>query len=92
MIKIIIRNAITQKNTPMTDASIKGTVEKAVIPSREYKNNFQKFHFVSPLARSTFSYSSHLVRNPTHPKMPLVNLLYSFIAMMASTICLVISR
>ena len=65
---------------------------KAVIPSMEYTSSFQKFHLVSPLARSTFSYSSHLVLKPTQPKIPLVKRLYSRMDRMASTICLVIRR
>ena len=37
-----------QKIIPRTDAKISGVVEKAVIPSIAYLNNFQKDHFVSP--------------------------------------------
>lgn len=59
---------------------------------KEYTRSFQKFHLVSPLARSTFSYSSHLVLKPTQPKIPLVKRLYSRMDRMASTICLVIRR
>ena len=53
--------AAAQNTTPITDDIASGTVENAVIPSSEYKNSFQKFHFVSPWVRSTFSYSSHFV-------------------------------
>ena len=65
MINTIIRKAITQNRIPTKEAISSGAVEKAVIPSMEYTSSFQKFHLVSPLARSTFSYSSHLVRKPT---------------------------
>lgn len=41
---------------PSIDERASGIVENAVIPSREYKNNFQKDHFVSPATLSTFSY------------------------------------
>lgn len=34
--------------TPNTAANANGAVEKATIPSIEYRNNFQKDHFVSP--------------------------------------------
>ena len=51
-----------QKTTPVMDAIASGAVEKAVMPSMEYRNSFQKFHLVSPATRSTFSYSNHLVR------------------------------
>ena len=39
---------------PSIDERASGIVENAVIPSREYKNNFQKDHFVSATL-STFS-------------------------------------
>ena len=58
IINMIIIKAITQNNTPTNEAIKSGAVENAVIPSREYTNSFQKFHLVSPLARSTFSYSA----------------------------------
>ena len=47
---------------------------------------------LDPAARSTFSYSRYLVRNPTQLKMPLEKRLYSFIERMESTICRVIKR
>ena len=47
-----------KKTTPATDAMVKGTVENAIIPSREYRKSFQNDHFVSPFLRSMFSYSS----------------------------------
>ena len=71
---------------PSIDERASGIVENAVIPSREYKNNFQKDHFVSPATLSTFSYSIHLVLNPTQPKIPFENQLYSPISIMALTI------
>ena len=52
MINTIIRKAITQNRIPTKEAISSGAVEKAVIPSMEYTSSFQKFHLVSPLARS----------------------------------------
>ena len=73
----------------MSDAvsvlSDSGIVENATIPSIEYRNNFQKDHLVSPATRSTFSYSSHFVSNPTQPNKPLEKRLYSPISRSAST-------
>ena len=40
MMKKIIKKATTQKNAPMTEASISGTVENAQMPSREYRNSY----------------------------------------------------
>ena len=54
---------------PSIDERASGIVENAVIPSREYKNNFQKDHFVSPATLSTFSYSIHMEIKPTQPKI-----------------------
>ena len=59
--KTTIIAAIKQKNKPSIDATTKGSVENAKSPSKEYKNNFQKLHFVSPATLSTFSYSNHFV-------------------------------
>ena len=92
MINMIIKKAMIQNSTPTKEAIRSGAVENAVIPSREYTRSFQKFHLVSPLARSTFSYSSHLVLKPTQPKIPLVKRLYYLMDRIASTICLVIRR
>ena len=78
-----------QKGNDAEQHAHKGSDQKR---SREYTRSFQKFHLVSPLARSTFSYSSHLVLKPTQPKIPLVKRLYSRMDRMASTICLVIRR
>ena len=55
IIKIIKINATTHINIPKKEARASGAVEKAIIPSKEYKNNFQKDHFVFPTARSIFS-------------------------------------
>ena len=44
---------------------IKGVVEKAVIPSIPYLNNFQKDHFVFPAERTILSYSIHFISKPT---------------------------
>ena len=88
----IMTNATKRNSIPITDAMDSGAVENATIPSREYKNNFQKDHFVLPATRSTFLYSSHFVRKPTHPKIPFEKRLYSPISRIASVICLVISR
>ena len=38
---------------PSIDERASGIVENAVIPSREYKNNFQNDHFVFPATRSS---------------------------------------
>ena len=48
-------NATAQNSIPAKEAMDNGAVENATIPSREYKNSFQKFHLVSPATRSTFS-------------------------------------
>ena len=85
-------NAIIQKRIPKTDAIINGRVEKAIIPSREYKNNPINDHFVSPATRSTFSKAIHFVLNPTQPKIPFEKRLYSPISNIESTICRVIRR
>ena len=77
MIKMIATNATRQNTIPITDAITSGAVEKATMPSKAYRNNFQKDHFVSPADRSIFSYSSHFFRKPTQPKIPLEKRLYS---------------
>ena len=74
--QIIMKETI-QNRMPRKEEMARGTAEKAVIPSREYLNSFQKLHFVCPAARSTFSYSSHLVSKPTQLNMPLEKRLYS---------------
>ncbi len=79
MMTIIQVRATRQNNIPITDAMANGTVEKATIPSKEYKKSFQNDHLVSPATRLTFSYSSHFVLNPIQPKMPLEKRLYSAI-------------
>ena len=56
--------------TPKITGISKGAVEKAIMPSMEYKRSFQNDHLVSPATRSIFLYSSHLILNPTHPNMP----------------------
>ena len=61
MINKIKINDTTQKKIPIIDEIAKGAVEKATIPSIEYKNSFQKDHLVSPATRSVFLYSSHFV-------------------------------
>lgn len=40
--------ATTVNKSPKTELIAKGAVEKAVIPSIAYLNNFQKLHLVSP--------------------------------------------
>ena len=69
---IIIKKDIKQNNKPKIDAMASGAVEKAIIPSSEYKNNFQNDHLVSPATLSTFSYSNHLVLKPTKLNRPLL--------------------
>ncbi len=54
--------ATRQNSTPTTEAMARGAVEKPMMPSMEYNSSFQNDHLVSPATRSTFSYSSHLVR------------------------------
>ena len=54
-IKITATNAIKQNSRPINDANTSGVVENATIPSILYLNNDQKFHFVCPATRSTFS-------------------------------------
>ena len=78
MINTIIRKAITQNRIPTKEAISSGAVEKAVIPSMEYTSSFQKFHLVSPLARSTFSYSSHLVQKKYKDKEAVRKFNYTF--------------
>ena len=70
IIKIII-NAIIENIEPKMEAICKGPTLKAVIPSKEYLNNFQKDHLVSPATLSTFSNSIHFVSKPIQPKIPL---------------------
>ena len=43
---------------PNQDAICSGALEKLMMPSMAYPNSFQKFHLVTPAARSTFSYAS----------------------------------
>ena len=62
--------ATKQNSKPITEDMINGVVENAVIPSIAYLNNFQNDHLVSPATLSTFSYSNHLVLNPTKLKIP----------------------
>ena len=81
-------NDIRQLIIPSTEASASGMVEKAVMPSIEYRNSFQKDHAVVPAARSTFSYSIYFVLYPTQLNIPFENLLYSFTDKIESTICL----
>ena len=73
-------------------ASLNGIVVKPTIPSRAYLNNFQKDHFVSPAALSTFSYSRYYVSKPTHAKMPFEKRLTSLNDKTALTILEVIIR
>lgn len=73
------------------DDNINGVVEKAVIPSSAYLNNFQNDHFVSPATLSTFSYSIYFVLNPTKLNNPFEYLLYSFSEIIAFTTCLFIN-
>ena len=94
--RIIIKITATKDNTvmniPNQDANANGACEKLIIPSIAYLNSFQKFHFVSPATRFTFSYGSQHVRNPIQPKIPLEKRLYSPISTIASTISRRISR
>ena len=80
-----------QITNPSIAAIDSGTVVKATIPSIAYKNNFQKDHFDSPATLFTFSYSNHLVLNPTKLNSPFEYLLYSFNKRTAFTTCLVIN-
>ena len=75
----IAKNAATQNASPKKDAIASGAVENPIIPSNEYKNNFQNDHFVSPAMRSTFLNSSHLVLKPTQAKIPFVKRFFSLI-------------
>ena len=68
------------------------TVEKLTIPSIEYLNKLQKDQLVSPAILSIFSYSNHLVLNPTHWNNPFENLLYSESSKTESTTWRVIKR
>ena len=92
IMKMIATAAPKHISTPNSAAIDNGIVENATIPSIEYKNSFQNDHFVSPATRSTFSNSSHLVRNPTQPNNPFEKRLYSFISKIASTNCRFIKR
>ena len=92
MINTISAAATSENRMPKTEARTRGAVEKAIIPSREYLNSFQKLHFVSPATLSTFSYSSHFVSKPIQPNIPYENLLYSGIDKIASFISFVIRR
>ena len=66
-------------NKPKTTGMLKGAVEKATMPSIEYKNNFQNDQAVVPAARYTFSYSIYLVLYPTQLNIPFEKRLYSLI-------------
>ncbi len=92
MVTIIRIKDTKQKTMPVMDAALSGAVENAVMPSMAYPNSFQKDHFVFPCLRSMFSYSTHLVLNPTQPKMPLEKRLYSESERIASTTCRFIRR
>ena len=46
IIRIISKNATKQNNNPIIEENISGAVEKAVIPSNAYLNNFQKRPFL----------------------------------------------
>lgn len=85
-------NAMRQQKTPRKEESASGTVENPAIPSMEYLNNDQKFHFVFPAAHSIFSYEIQWVLNPTHEKIPLEKRLYSLNDKTASTNFLVMKR
>ena len=62
---------------PNSEDKYSGVWEKLIIPSSAYLHRFQKFHFVSPATRPTFSNGIQYVRNPTHPKIPFEKRLYS---------------
>jgi hypothetical protein len=83
---------IAQNKIPIMEETKSGIVENATIPSIEYARSFQKLHFVSPWARSIFSYSSHFVRKPTQPNIPFEKRLYSPTSRIAFTILRFISR
>ena len=92
MMNRIMKKDSPQNTIPMTDARERGATENPVIPSREYRKSLRTDHFVSPAARSTFSYSSHFVSKPTHSKIPFEKRLYSLISSTASTILRLIRR
>ena len=52
IVKIISTNARKQNSSPSTETNASGAVEDASIPSREYRNSFQKFHLEAPAWRS----------------------------------------
>ena len=85
-------DVIKQNSNPITVAIASGAVVNATMPSIEYKNSFQKDHFVVPADLCSFSYSSHFVLKPTQPKIPFVKRLYSLIDKTALTTFLVINR
>jgi hypothetical protein len=68
---------IKKSSTPTIEATASGLEEKAIMPSSEYKNSFQKDHLVSPAFRPIFSYSNHFVLNPIQGKSLLENLVRS---------------
>ena len=90
IIAIIAITATKHKIMPNTNINDNGLVENATIPSSEYLNNFQKFHFVSPAFLSMFSYSNHFFLKPTQLNIPLENLFTSGISKTASHIVLFI--
>ena len=67
IINTIMTNAKSIQSIPKNEEITSGAVENPMTPSIEYINNFQNDHFVSPATLSTFSYSNHLVSNPTQP-------------------------
>lgn len=64
-------NDIKQNIIPMIDENNRGVVEKPIMLSIEYANNFQKFHLVVPATLSVFSNVIHLVLKPTQENIPL---------------------
>ena len=70
IIKRINIKDIRENKTPKNVEIDNGIVEKLTIASMEYLNNPQNDQLVSPIALSTFSYSIHLVLNPTHSNNP----------------------
>ena len=57
----VSKGARQYANATLLRYMAQGAVEYAKIPSIEYKNSFQKDHFVSPALLSTFSKAIHFV-------------------------------
>ena len=90
--KRLSKNEIIEIIIPKNVDIERGSVVNETIPSIEYLKSPQNDQLVSPATRSTFSYSSHFVLNPTHSKRPFEKRLYSLSSRSESATWRVINR